>query len=34
MVESCALYYDPERIFPAAIEVDIANQKAKDVTKK
>ena len=34
MVESCALYYDPERIFPAAIEVDIANRKAKDVTKK
>lgn len=34
MVESCALYYDPERIFPAAIKVDIANQKAKDVTKK
>ena len=23
MVESCAEYYDPERVFPAMIDVDI-----------
>ena len=33
MVESCALFYDPERVFPAAIEIDIAKQSAKDVNK-
>lgn len=26
MVESCALFYDPERLFPAAVDVDIANK--------
>lgn len=34
MVESCALFYDPERIFPAAVEIDIAGKSAKDVNKK
>lgn len=34
MVESCALFYDPERIFPAAVEIDIAGKRAKDVNKK
>ena len=28
MVESCALFYDPERLFPAAIDVDIAAKSA------
>ena len=28
MVESCALFYDPERLFPAAIDVDIAANSA------
>lgn len=28
MVESCALFYDPERLFPAAIEVDVASKSA------
>ncbi len=27
MVESCALFFDPERIFPAAIDIDIAKSK-------
>lgn len=26
MVESCAYFYDPERLFPAAIDVDIRNK--------
>ena len=26
MVESCALFFDPERIFPAAINIDIAKK--------
>lgn len=33
MVESCALFYDPERIFPAAVEIDIAGKSAKDINK-
>ena len=28
MVESCALFYDPERLFPAAVDVDIAAKSA------
>ncbi len=28
MIESCALFYDPERLFPAALDVDIANYSA------
>ena len=28
MVESCALFYDPERLFPAAIDIDIATKSA------
>lgn len=28
MVESCALFYDPERLFPAAIDIDIAKKSA------
>lgn len=28
MVESCALFYDPERLFPAAIDVDIKTMSA------
>ena len=28
MVESCALFYDPERLFPAAIDVDIEAKSA------
>lgn len=28
MVESCALFYDPERLFPAAIDIDIAQKSA------
>lgn len=28
MVESCALFYDPERLFPAAIDIDIAAKSA------
>lgn len=28
MVESCALFYDPERLFPAAIDVDIEKKRA------
>lgn len=28
MVESCALFYDPERLFPAAIDVDVATKSA------
>jgi hypothetical protein len=31
MVESCALFYDPERVFPAAITVDI---ESKSVSRK
>ena len=34
MVESCALFYDPERIFPAAIEIDIADRSAKPLSDK
>ena len=26
MVESCALFYDPERLFPAAIDIDVATK--------
>lgn len=29
MVESCALFYDPERLFPASISVDIRNNTAE-----
>lgn len=29
MIESCALFFDPERIFPAAIDVDIAAKSAQ-----
>ncbi|MBO5699345.1 MAG: hypothetical protein J6R79_05005 [Bacteroidaceae bacterium] len=29
MVESCAFYYDPERVFPAAIDVDLGAKTAK-----
>lgn len=29
MVESCAIFYDPERVFPAAIEIDIASRSAQ-----
>ncbi len=29
MVESCALFFDPERLFPAAIDVDIAAKSAE-----
>ena len=28
MLESCAHFYDPERLFPAAIDVDIAERTA------
>lgn len=28
MVESCAIYYDPERLFPASIDIDIASKSA------
>ena len=28
MVESCAIYYDPERLFPASIDIDIATNSA------
>ena len=28
MVESCALFYDPERLFPAAIDIDIEAKSA------
>ena len=28
MVESCALFYDPERLFPAAVDVDIKAKSA------
>lgn len=28
MVESCAIYYDPERLFPASIDIDIATKSA------
>ncbi len=28
MVESCALYYDPERVFPASINVNIEKEEA------
>ncbi len=28
MTESCALFYDPERVFPAAIDIDIAKNSA------
>lgn len=34
MVESCALFYDPERVFPAAIEVDIASKSAQATSVK
>lgn len=37
MIESCALFFDPERVFPAYIDVDIADMKASttdiEVTK-
>lgn len=33
MIESCALFYDPERLFPAAIEVDIEKSTAKDASR-
>lgn len=29
MVESCAFFFDPERVFPAAIDVDIAAKSAE-----
>lgn len=29
MVESCALFYDPERVFPASIDIDIRNNTAE-----
>ena len=28
MIESCAFYYDPERLFPASIDIDIASKSA------
>lgn len=28
MVESCALFFDPERLFPASIDIDIASKSA------
>lgn len=42
LIESCALFYDPERLFPAAIDIDIYKKsavvtsvdKVKDVKKK
>lgn len=34
MVESCAVYYDPERLFPASIDIDIASKSATPSSSK